>query len=44
MTLIFGILCFAGGLFTGWLFLPAPVFITNWWKRKFGQKEIEQKH
>lgn len=43
MTLIFGILCFAGGLVVGWFFFPAPVFITNWWKRIFGQKELRQK-
>lgn len=44
MTLIFGILCFAGGLIVGWFLFPAPVFVTNWWKKLFKQKELEQKH
>lgn len=44
MTLIFGLLCFAGGLVVGWFLFPAPLFITNLWKRFVGQKELEQKH
>lgn len=38
------IIGFAGGLIVGWCVLPAPLFVTNFWKRLFGQKEIEQKH
>lgn len=33
----------AGGLIVGWFILPAPMFITNWWKKLFGQKELRQK-
>lgn len=43
MTLIFWALCFAGGLVVGWFLFPAPVVITNWWKRTFGQKELRPK-
>lgn len=42
--ILFGALCYAGGVLTGWFGLPAPIFVTNWWKRLFKQKEIEQKH
>lgn len=33
----------AAGLVVGWFLFPAPVFITNWWKRIFGQKELRTK-
>jgi len=34
------IIGFAGGLVVGWFVLPAPMFVTNFWKRIFGKKEV----
>lgn len=31
------------GIVVGWFILPAPMFVTNFWKRIFGQKEIRPK-
>lgn len=28
------------GLLIGWFLLPAPLMVTNLWKRLFGQKEL----
>lgn len=40
MELIIGAAC---GLLAGWFLLPAPKFVTNMWKRMFGQKELIEK-
>lgn len=37
MELIIGA---AAGMIVAWFLLPAPLFITNFWKRMFGQKEL----
>ena len=35
MDFIFGLVVgAAGGLFAGWLLLPAPKVITDWWARR----------
>lgn len=29
---VYTALIFGAGLFVGWVLLPAPKFITDWWK------------
>lgn len=31
--LLFGALCFGGGLFVGWVVLPCPQGVRDWWAK-----------
>lgn len=40
LTIIFVAAAYVGGLFSAWLFIPKPLWLTNWWRKKFGKDPL----
>lgn len=32
LGMVLGFALFAGGVFCGWLFIPQPKFVSDWWR------------